>query len=180
MEACYLSNQLIGEAPSLRHYALSITRNRDLAEDLVQDTMERALTKAHLFDGQNLRGWLRTICRRIFLNGLRRQNRQGFSVEFDETVASEWLGRPADQEKILEAQEVLSAFGRLPLQGKKVLSLVVMDGMSYQEAANALDIPLGTVRSRVSRARERLHRACTNRPLGDARSERKEQEGSQS
>ncbi len=162
MKASSLSSQLVNESVPLRHYALSITKNRDFAEDLVQDTMERALRKAHLFDGQNLRGWLRTMCRRIFLNGLRRQQRQGFSVEFDEIGDSAWLGRPADQEVILEARQVLSALDRLPLRGKKVLSLIVMDGLSYQDAATALDVPIGTIRSRISRARARLQ----EEPLG--------------
>lgn len=145
------------EQNALRRFALSLTRNLERAEDLAQDTMERALLKAHLFDGANLRSWLCTMCRRIFLNDIRRQKVRGVHVAMDEAPESA-LSRGTTQEIELHLRRVAECFGDLAPGDKAVLALVVLDGLSYREAAVALDVPIGTVRSRLSRARSRL--AC--------------------
>lgn len=147
--------QISCHMPALRAFAQSLTRDPSRADDLVQDTMERALTRFHLFqEGTNLRAWLFTMCRRIFLNDLRKSARRGTSLEYDESR----FERPAPptQEQKLHLNDVKAAFHQLPLKDKVILSLIAIEGLQYEEAANALDVPVGTVRSRLFRARARL------------------------
>lgn len=141
--------------PALHRFALQLTRNQDRASDLVQDSVERALRKAHLFDGSNLRSWLFTICRRVFLNQIRSAKARGVSVELDDAPQSR-LSSAQTQEQIMHFKDVVDAFQRLPLNDRVILSLIVIEGMKYEEAAETLDVPVGTVRSRLSRARSRL------------------------
>jgi RNA polymerase sigma-70 factor, ECF subfamily len=141
--------------PALQRFALQLTRNQDRASDLVQDSIERALRKAHLFDGTNLRSWLFTICRRVFLNQIRSEKARGIAVEMDDAPQSR-LASAQTQEQTMHFNDVVDAFHRLPLNDRVILSLVVIEGMKYEEAAETLDVPVGTVRSRLSRARNRL------------------------
>lgn len=141
--------------PALHRFALQLTRNHDRACDLVQDSVERALRKAHLFDGSNLRSWLFTICRRVFLNQIRSEKARGIAVDMEDAPQSR-LASAQTQEQTMHFNDVVDAFHRLPLNDRVILSLVVIEGMKYEEAAEALDVPVGTVRSRLSRARNRL------------------------
>lgn len=141
--------------PALHRFALQLTRNEDRANDLVQDCVERALRKSHLFDGANLRSWLFTICRRVFLNQIRSAKARGVSVELDDAPQAK-LSTVESQEQIMHYNDVVDAFERLPAKDKVILSLVVIEGLKYEEAAAALGVPVGTVRSRLSRARNRL------------------------
>lgn len=141
--------------PSLQRYAMSLTRNRDQAADLVQDSVERALVKAHLFDGANLNGWITTICRRIFLNGIRQNKTRGVWVPID-NAPPQRIAVAAAQEVRLNLVRVAAAFERLSVSERLVLSLVALEGKSYIEAAAILQLPVGTVRSRLSRARTKL------------------------
>lgn len=141
--------------PGLYRYANSLTRNGDQALDLVQDSVERALTKAHLFDGVNLRAWLSTICRRIFLNEIRKRNSRGVVVHLDDSHP-QWTAIEPDQEIKIHYQSVIAALERLSPNDQNVITLIAYDGMKYDEAATRLGIPTGTVRSRLSRARLRL------------------------
>lgn len=141
--------------PSIQRFALKLTRNEDRANDLVQDSIERALNKAHLFDGSNLRSWLFTVTRRVFLNQIRREKSRGIPVDIDD-APQQSLSNSASQEINMHFKDVANNFAQLPLNDKVILSLVVIEGLSYEEAAVALDIPVGTVRSRLSRARSRL------------------------
>jgi len=147
--------------PGLYRYARSLTRNNDQALDLVQDSVERALRKAALFDGANLRAWLSTICRRIFLNEIRTKKSQGVNVVLDDAHLH-WGAVEADQEIKLHYKSVIAALDRLSSNDQKVISLIAFDGMRYDEAATRLDVPTGTVRSRLSRARARLVDAIEN------------------
>lgn len=141
--------------PALNRFALQLTRNQDRAADLVQDCVERALRKAHLFDGANLRSWLFTICRRVFLNQIRSEKTRGVAVELDDAPQSR-IASVETQEQTMHYNDVVDAFERLPMNDKVILSLVVIEGLKYEEAAEMLDVPVGTVRSRLSRARARL------------------------
>lgn len=141
--------------PGLYRYANSLTRNRDQALDLVQDSVERALSKADLFDGVNLRAWLTTICRRMFLNEIRKRKSRGVNLILDD-AHPHWGAVEADQEIKLHYKSVIAALDRLSSNDQKVISLIAFDGMRYGEAAKRLDIPTGTIRSRLSRARSRL------------------------
>ena len=141
--------------PALQRFALQLTRNQDRASDLVQDSVERALRKAHLFDGSNLRSWLFTICRRVFLNQIRSEKSRGIAVDMDDAPQSR-LSSAQTQEQTMHFNDVVDAFQKLPVNDRVILSLVVIEGMKYEEAAELLDVPVGTVRSRLSRARTRL------------------------
>lgn len=149
------SAELAGCLPSLHRFALSLTRNGDRATDLVQDCVERALRKAHLFDGSNLRAWLFTVCRRIFLNQIRMEKVRGHSTNIDDAPQS-FVAVDQTQESEMHFRDVARAFEQLPRNDQIVLSLVVIEGLKYNEVAALLDVPIGTVRSRLSRARARL------------------------
>jgi RNA polymerase sigma-70 factor (ECF subfamily) len=141
--------------PALHRFAYTLTRNDDRASDLVQDCVERCLRKQHLFDGQNLRSWMFTVCRRVFLNQIRRDKVRGVPVDMDDAPQSK-LSISAFQEEKMHYKDVVDSFRELPHNDKVVLSLVAIEGLKYEEAAELLDVPVGTVRSRLSRARSRL------------------------
>jgi RNA polymerase sigma-70 factor (ECF subfamily) len=141
--------------PYLHRYACSLTRNSDQAADLVQDTVERALRKSHLFDGANLRAWLTTICKRIFLNNIRRNKAKGVTISYDDAPIAN-LCVEAPQDDLMHLSSVSAALGRLTLIDQQVISLSALDGLKYDEIAECTNVPVGTVRSRLSRARSRL------------------------
>jgi RNA polymerase sigma-70 factor (ECF subfamily) len=147
--------------PALYRFAYTLTRNEDRASDLVQDCVERCLRKQHLFDGQNLRSWMFTVCRRVFLNQIRRDKVRGIAVDMDDAPQSK-LSIGAAQEEKMHYQDVVESFRELPHNDKVVLSLVAIEGLKYEEAAELLEVPVGTVRSRLSRARSRLRDLLEN------------------
>lgn len=157
-----VSEQMIAEVqpliPALRRYARAMLRNRDDADDLVQDVLERALGN---WQGRrkaaSLRSWLFAILHNLALDRLRRRARRGTDAPL-ETVPEAWLARPAEQEHALGQQDVLAHLAQLPEDQRAVLLLVSVEDLSYAEAAAVLDVPMGTVMSRLSRARERLRR----------------------
>ena len=141
--------------PALRRYAWALLRDEQAADDLVQDCLERAISRWHLRrrDG-NLKAWLFTIQRNLFLNGARRRTRRGLHVGLDalETIASpEGL-----QDSAVGARDVLAGLDLLPEEQRSVLLLVAVEDLSYEEAAQVLQVPIGTVMSRLSRAREKM------------------------
>lgn len=141
--------------PYLHRFACSLTRNADHAADLVQDTVERALIKSHLFDGANLRAWLTTICKRIFLNNVRRDKSRGVAISYDDAPASS-LCAPAIQDAYMHFSDVAAALDRLAESDRRIIALSTLKGLKYVEIAARMDVPIGTVRSRLSRARSRL------------------------
>ena len=140
--------------PALRRYAYALTRDHTDADDLVQDTLERALSRWYLRrpDGE-LRAWLFTILRNLYINAWRRRRRQGPSVELDEATMPATAAR---QESVLEVHDVLAAIDQLPEEQKSLLLLVGVEDFSYDDAARLLGMPIGTVMSRLARARARL------------------------
>jgi RNA polymerase sigma-70 factor (ECF subfamily) len=143
--------------PHLRRYARALVREVATADDLVQECLARALAKQHLWqEGTNLRAWLVTILHNLYVNEIRRNVRTGTTVELSDAEPA--LSRPADQEKCLELRDLERALARLPEGQRALIVLVGLEGMSYQEAATMLGMPVGTVRSRVSRARCALRR----------------------
>lgn len=156
MSTSFTEAELNDVLPALNRFALSLTRNEDQAYDLVQDSVERAIRKADYYEaGTNFRSWMFTLCKRLFLNQIRRQKTAGVPVELDDAPQSK-LASGSTQEQTVECQEMLQCFENLPMRDKVVLSLIVVEGMKYEEAAEVLDVPVGTVRSRLSRARARL------------------------
>lgn len=151
-----LGELLKDEITALRRFALLLTRSYEDAEDLAQDTIERALLKAHLFDGENLRSWLFTVCRRVFLNQVRKRKARGGATSIDDAPASV-LRVEGAQEAVMQHRRLEESFLKLPARDRAVISMVVLDGACYEEAARAMSVPVGTIRSRLSRARARLH-----------------------
>jgi len=148
-------DQVVALIPRLRRYARALVADPGAADDLVQDTLERALGKFHLWKpGTDLRAWLFTIMHNVFVNQIRRRRE---SVAFDEE-ATELPVRPA-HDGALATRDLQRALERLPSEQREVLLLVVLEEMSYQEVARALEVPIGTVMSRLSRARDKLRTA---------------------
>ncbi|MGE0578036.1 sigma-70 family RNA polymerase sigma factor [Reyranella sp.] len=147
-------DQLKAVLPRLRIYARSLTRDRDTAEDLVHDTVVKALAGRHSFQpGTNLAAWLFRIQRNEFISGLRRQRP---TVPVD--AAADSISHPAHQESRLIMREFISAFGKLPTAQREALVLAVLEGLRYEVIAAHTGVSVGTVKSRISRARDTLER----------------------
>ncbi len=145
--------------PALRRYARALTRNVDRADDLVQDCLERAIRKRGLFRPTGpLQAWLFRILVNLWRNSLRSDRRRGEHVAYDALVIEPSI--PAPQHGRLALGEMNRALDKLPDDQRETLLLVVLEGVSYEEAAAILGIPIGTVMSRLSRARAAL-RALT-------------------
>ena len=146
---------IVQQIPRLRRYARALTGDATRADDLVQDCVERAWRKFHLFRrGTDVRAWMFTIMHNLHVNTVRKaSNRPGI------VSLAEWDGdrsiRPA-QEITVEVRNVLKALALLTPEQREVILLVGLEELSYQEAAKITGIPIGTVMSRLSRARERL------------------------
>jgi RNA polymerase sigma-70 factor (ECF subfamily) len=145
--------ELLASLPRLRRYARVLRRNREDADDLVQDTLERAWTRAGLWQGVgDMRGWLFSIMHNLHVDALRRGRLD--TVDFDE-VPPEVPVAPS-QPLRLALRDLDAALAALPAEQRDVLLLTALDGMAYAEVAQALGVPIGTVMSRLSRGRERL------------------------
>jgi RNA polymerase sigma-70 factor (ECF subfamily) len=144
--------------PGLRRFASALLRgDREKADDLVQDCLERALSRWHLRRAEgNLRGWLYTILYNRFLSDQLRQKRRGAHDPLTERIEAELPQVKGGQEQALEHRDLLRAFAALPEEQRSVLFLVGVEDLSYDETAQVLGVPIGTVMSRLSRGRERL------------------------
>ena len=148
--------------PRLRRYARALTGDRAAADDLVQDTLERAWTKLHLYRrGTNLRAWLFTVMHNVYVNQ-RRAARP--STPMDEEMPE--LSQSGRETDTLVLRDLDAAIRRLAPDQREVLLLVALEEMSYDEAADALEIPIGTVMSRLARAREKLRAMLPGLPSG--------------
>lgn len=143
------------EIPRLRRYARALTRDINAADDLVQDCLTRALSKVHLWQkGTDLRAWLFTILHNQYVNHVRRAVREGAAVGLSDSEPM--LTTAPNQGKRLELRDLERAIAKLPEEQRSVLLLVGLEGMRYEEVAAVLDVPVGTIRSRLSRGREML------------------------
>jgi RNA polymerase sigma-70 factor (ECF subfamily) len=146
--------KVIAVIPRLRRYARALTGDAMQADDLVQDTLERALNKRHLWrPGSDLRAWMFTIMHNVFVNQVRAR-----PAEATVTLDGEALDVPARSSPVdmLEVADIDAAIRRLPGEQREVLLLVALEQLSYGETARVLEIPVGTVMSRLHRARERV------------------------
>jgi RNA polymerase sigma-70 factor, ECF subfamily len=135
-------------------FALSLSRNRATADDLVQDTLLRAWTHRSSFErGSNLRAWLSRILRNLFLSGLRRRIHEVGDPEDQFTLA---VAQRPNQEHRIVLRELARDMDTLPQPQREALVLVGLGGFSYEEVADRMDCPKGSVKSRVSRARQTL------------------------
>jgi RNA polymerase sigma-70 factor (ECF subfamily) len=148
-----LDRLITQQIPRLRRYARALTGDRAAADDLVQDTLERALSRFHLWRrGSDMRAWLFTIMHNIFVNQARSRMRYPHEP-LDEPAAEGLQYREPDWS---ELRDIGDALTRLPVEQRTVVLLVGLEQFTYDEAARVLNVPIGTVMSRLSRARERL------------------------
>lgn len=140
--------------PALRRYAYALVRDHDAADDLVQDTLERALSRWSLrrSDG-DLRAWLFTIQHNLHISARRQGQRRGAHVELDEATSP---STRAQQESGLEVQDILATLDQLPEEQKSLLLLIGVEDLSYDDAAKVTGVPTGTVMSRLARGRQKL------------------------
>ncbi len=147
------TNLLVPEIPYLRRYARALTRNAADADDLVQNALMRAVANFDRFEqGTNLRAWLLTIVHNAFIDSTRKLKRERESNEMAEERLSGLYTSP-NQIAALQLGELEVALARLPEEQRITLILVALEDMSYEEAAKVTGVPVGTVRSRLSRAR---------------------------
>ncbi len=152
-------SQLIEHIPKLRRYARALCGNTYTADDLVQDTLERALIKKSLWrpDSQ-LRPWLFTLMHNLFINQLRQHSSLPPMQELDENIRD-----PSDTpERVIFAQQLQTSIRLLAVDQKEVFLLVSLEGFGYEEVAKIIGIPVGTVMSRLSRARENLRKQISS------------------
>ena len=151
---------IAGWIPSLRRYALGLTGNREAADDLVQETMERAWRRLAFWRGEGeLRAWLFSILHNAFIDRLRAEKRSPTQA----LAEDEELPVRATQEDLLHVRDLDRSLLALAPEQREVLLMVAVEQMSYAEVARALDIPMGTVMSRLSRARARLRAVLEGR-----------------
>jgi RNA polymerase sigma-70 factor (ECF subfamily) len=147
---------IVAEIPRLRRYARALLRNREGADDLVQDCLERALLRLDNWrTDESPRRWLFTIMHHLFVDQMRKKNRRGeaamLTLDHDEALAT-----PASQLGDVASREVLDTLDAIAPERKAALLLVAVEGFSYAEAATILGVPAGTLMSRIARGREEL------------------------
>lgn len=149
-----LQQQMLAFVPQLRAYAMSISRSADRSDDLVQETLLRAISKIDTFQpGTKLGAWLTTILRNCYLSDLRRRRHE---VEDVDGCYSEALYAAPEQEGLLEYKEFCAALREIPFDQREALMLVGAAGLSYEDTATLCRTSTGTIKSRINRARTRL------------------------
>ncbi len=149
-----LRDALVGSIPSLRAFAISLCHNRTEADDLVQETLIKAWNNLDSFEeGTNLKAWLFRILRNNFYNDLRKQKQHN---DYARAADDSQLVVAASQEKAVEFSDLIEGLRDLPADQREALILVTVEDMSYEDAAAICDCPIGTIKSRVNRARARL------------------------
>ena len=153
---------LVAAIPRLRRYARVLTGDPSRADDLVQETLARGWEKRRLWAaGTDLRAWLFTIMHNVFVNQRAHARRDAARLSLDDEdngIARELSVRPNQQLRV-EIADVAREMDRLPCEQREVLLLAAVEELRYEEIATLLGIPIGTVMSRLSRAREKLRRA---------------------
>ena len=138
--------------PNLRRYARALIGDREGADDLVQDTLERAVRKFHLWRPGDLRAWLFSIMHNVFVNQLKAR-KVAYEIEIDDSIAA-----PQSSVTSTDLMDLDRALAALSPDQREVVLLVALEDMTYAEVARALGVPIGTVMSRLSRAREKLRK----------------------
>ncbi len=145
--------EIVEHIPHLRRYALALLRDRDAADDLVQDCLERALSRWRLFrGGGSPRAWLFTIMHNIHVNAVKRRAVGAAAVD----GTANGVNVAPTQDHRLEVLSVARALERLPPEQREIVLMIGLEQLSYAEAATAVGVPIGTVMSRLHRGRERL------------------------
>ncbi|MEP7069928.1 MAG: sigma-70 family RNA polymerase sigma factor [Usitatibacter sp.] len=152
-------NLIIPFIPNLRRYARALVGDRDGADDLVQDTLERAVRKFHLWKPGDLRAWLFSIMHNVFVNQLKAR-KIGPSVEIDEAMIAAHIPTVTSVDVIDMHRALLT----LAPEQREVVLLIALEDMTYADVSRALGIPIGTVMSRLSRGREKLRHLMNGEP----------------
>ncbi len=153
-EAPSFKREMLATLPSLRAFAVSLTGKHDKADDLVQDTVMKAWAKQDSFEmGTNIKAWLFTILRNEFYSQMRKRGRE---VQDSDGIFTENLAQHPSQYGSLDMQDFKKALEKLPDEQREAIILVGASGFSYEEAAEICGCALGTIKSRVNRARQRL------------------------
>lgn len=148
------SNDLIALLPNLRRFALSLCRRGDLADDLVQITAERAFAARDRFDpATRLDAWLFRILRNAWIDHIRRKRTEGTTVDIADTPDAAVVDGVREMEAMLTLRKAEAAMFELPEDQREVMMLICVDELSYREAAEVIGVPIGTVMSRLARAR---------------------------
>lgn len=160
-------NLIVAEIPYMRRYALSLCRNRANADDIVQSALVRAIASFQKFErGTNLRAWLITIVYHLFIDGTRLQKRERENNVAATQRSVGMYTRPS-QMASLQVRELQDAMNELPEEQRATLTLIALEDMSYMDAARITGVPIGTIRSRLSRARHALMQKLEGVSLGD-------------
>jgi RNA polymerase sigma-70 factor, ECF subfamily len=163
MTTASFRKDLITELPYLRRFARGLCGDASLADDLVQDCVERALMKSHLYDpARPLRAWLYAVLRNIYVSNWRRNSKHTSAKELDDLQGAEGAV-PPDQDSNFSVSLITEALDTLPIQQREVLVLVSLEEVSYQQAAEIIGVPIGTIMSRLSRGRAHLQNILEER-----------------
>jgi RNA polymerase sigma-70 factor, ECF subfamily len=155
------------EIPRLRRYALTLVNESQAADDLVQDTLERAIRKRGQWRRRGaIRSWLYRILYTVFVNNCAANAKHNGDIGLDDAPQ---LWARARQEDQAHCRDIAEAMQRLPHDQRAAIALTAIEGLPYDEAAEVLDIPIGTLRSRLSRGREALRAMCPEHVTGEQR-----------
>lgn len=161
-----IQSRMIALLPRLRRFALALTGDRDKADDLVQDTCERALSHLDQWQpGTSLDSWMYRIAQNIWIDQHRARRAQGEQQQIDEMADLPGVDGRQLTEARLTLAAVTEGISRLPADQQVLVAMVCVEGIPYKEAAAILGIPIGTVMSRLSRARQSLYAALTEPPV---------------
>jgi RNA polymerase sigma-70 factor (ECF subfamily) len=149
--------------PALRRYARGLLSDVETADDIVQDCLEKGVANWHRRRNEEARSWVFSILHNLAVNRMRQSARRGTMVPIEDMPETSGA-REATQEQTVYGQEVMAAIERLPPDHRSVLLLISVEDLSYAEAAKVLDVPVGTVMSRLSRAREQLRLMLESAP----------------
>ncbi|WP_426358096.1 RNA polymerase sigma factor [Pseudocolwellia sp. HL-MZ19] len=159
-----MKNQIIALVPMIRRFAYSLTGNQHDADDLLQNTIERILTKG-VPANVELNKWMFRVCRNLWIDEYRSRKVKQTAAESPELTENQIVNEEKQQNDKISLQQVNNAMDVLPHEQRSILSLVAIQGMSYKEVSETLEIPIGTVMSRLSRARISLSQ-CLNNSTG--------------
>lgn len=153
----FFGQNLIGQLPRLRRFALSLARSNDVADDLVQITCQKALTNRSGFqEGTRLDAWLFRILRNSWIDMTRRSSARGHQVDIDDVQDLSGSDGEKTTEDRLMLKRTFDAILRLPDEQRETIMIVCVEEMTYKEASAILEVPVGTVMSRLARARKKL------------------------
>ncbi len=156
--------ELTSHVKSMRRYAYVLCRDHHDADDLIQESLAKAIAGAHTFEeGRSLRVWLFGILHNTFISSKRQYAQRTRAAAFLGVMSDEAVVSP-EQEHRVEARHTVRMLSRLSPDQQAALNLIALEGMSYDEAAEVLDIPVGTLMSRLARGRERLRRLLEDKP----------------